>query len=92
MFNAEREPSCDVQSRLEAIVSVQQRQNNDLRDVSIFLSQTLARLRGEHPQALTEKKDGSPSGIIHSLERGLQDSESLIQELKEIESELRSLI
>ena len=83
---------CAVQSRLESVVSMQKRQNADLIDVKICLLQMLARLRGEHPEALKEKKDGSPSGIIHALERGIQDTDLIIQDLREIESELRSLI
>lgn len=83
---------CAVQSRLESVVSMQKRQNADLIDVKICLLQTLARLRGEHPEALKEKKDGSPCGIIHALERGIQDTDLIIQELREIEGELRSLI
>lgn len=84
--------ACSIQSRLEAVASMQKRQNADLRDVSICLMQTLGRLRGEHPEALKEKKDGSPSGLLHALEIGLQDTDLIIQELRETESELRSLI
>lgn len=81
-----------VQTRLESVVSISKRQNEDLYDVAYKLMETLARLRGEVPTANKASDKPNPCGLIAEIELSLQERDGVISMLSEIERELRSFI
>lgn len=83
---------CTVQTRMESVVSISKRQNEDLREVAIRFNQTLSRLRGNYPQMDKETKPNTPEGLLAEMELSLQTKDEVITFLFELEKELRSLI
>lgn len=81
-----------VQTRLESISSISNRQVSDLWDVACCLMQTLSRLRGDHPEDGDKGKLSAPCGLIAEIEHSLQKKDELISKLNDIERELRSLL
>lgn len=80
-----------VQTRLEAISSINTRQVDELHGLACRLKETLARLRGEHPET---KEEAMPKacGLIAQIECTLQKKDDIISTLNEIEREIRSLL
>lgn len=75
----QNEPSeCAVQTRLESVARISRRQNEDLFNLAICLSQTLARLRGEHPQANKASEKPTPNGMLAEIELSLQERDETI--------------